>query len=47
LDSVNAEATGVPTEDVDEIVEHDPRARGDVDEVPDRTTDDDGRDPLH
>ncbi|WP_430647358.1 BCCT family transporter [Agromyces sp. GXS1127] len=47
LDAVNADAGGVATEDVDEIVDHDPRARGDVAEVPDRTTDDDGRDPLH
>jgi len=47
MDTLNAESTGVPTEDVDGIVDHDPRARGDVEEVPDRTTDDDGRDPLH
>ncbi|BDZ55377.1 L-carnitine/gamma-butyrobetaine antiporter [Agromyces marinus] len=47
LDALNAQPGGVATEDVDEIVEHDPRARGDVADVPDRTTDDDGRDPLH
>ncbi|WP_400996485.1 BCCT family transporter [Agromyces sp. GXQ0307] len=47
MDTLNAESTGVPTDDVDGIVDHDPRARGDVAEVPDRTTDDDGRDPLH
>ncbi|WP_344372994.1 BCCT family transporter [Agromyces tropicus] len=47
MESLNAEPGGVATEDVDEIVDHDPRARGDVEEVPDRTTDDDGRDPLH
>ncbi|WP_353826644.1 BCCT family transporter [Agromyces sp. SYSU T0242] len=47
MDALNAESTGVPTDDVDGIVDHDPRARGDVADVPDRTTDDDGRDPLH
>lgn len=47
MESLYAESGDVPTEEVDDMVEHDPRARGDVAEVPDRTTDDDGRDPLH
>ncbi|MFC6325700.1 BCCT family transporter [Microbacterium koreense] len=46
LDAANAEAGGVPTDDIDSIVEHDPRARGDVEDVPDPRSDDDGRDPL-
>ncbi|WP_353807516.1 BCCT family transporter [Agromyces sp. SYSU T00194] len=47
LEAEERDSIGVPTDDVDEVVEHDPRARGDVADVPDRTTDDDGRDPLH
>lgn len=47
MESLYAESREVPTVEVDDIVEHDPRARGDVADVPDRTTDDDGRDPLH
>ncbi|GLI27813.1 choline transporter [Agromyces rhizosphaerae] len=47
LEAEERDSIGVPTDDVDEVVEHDPRARGDVEDVPDRTADDDGRDPLH
>ncbi|KZE95769.1 Glycine betaine transporter OpuD [Agromyces sp. NDB4Y10] len=47
MESLYAESSGVPTDEVDDLVEHDPRAPGDVTDVPDRTTDDDGRDPLH
>jgi hypothetical protein len=43
----NADPAGVSTDDVDDLVDHDPRASGDVDAVPDRRHDDDGRDPLH
>ncbi len=32
----NAEADGVPTEDVDNVVDHDPRSANDVQDVPDR-----------
>ncbi len=46
LDATNAEPGGVPTDDIDHVVENDPRASGDVTDVPDRTSDDDGRDPL-
>ncbi|MGA7148553.1 MAG: BCCT family transporter [Microbacterium sp.] len=45
LDAENAEHSGVPTSDVDRVVEHDPRALGDVGEVPDREIDH-GGDPL-
>ncbi len=47
LEAEEQDSIGVPTDDVDEVVENDPRARGDVEDVPDRTADDDGRDPLH
>ncbi|MDE0546467.1 BCCT family transporter [Microbacterium sp. C7(2022)] len=46
LEAANAEPGGVPTVDVDSVVDNDPRARGDVEDVPDRTSDDDGKDPL-
>ncbi len=45
LDAENAEHSGVPTSDVDRVVEHDPRALGDVGDVPDREIDH-GGDPL-
>jgi choline/glycine/proline betaine transport protein len=46
LDAANAEPGGVPTDDIDSVVRRDPRSPGDVADVPDRTADDDGRDPL-
>lgn len=46
LDAANAEAGGVPTDDIDYVVDRDPRARGDAQVIPDRTRDDDGHDPL-
>lgn len=46
LEAANADPAGVPTDDVDYVVEHDPLASGDDTDIPDRTTDDDGRDPL-
>ncbi len=46
LEMENAEAGGVSTEDVDSIVEHDPRASVDAKQMPDRMADDDGKDPL-
>jgi choline/glycine/proline betaine transport protein len=45
LHAQNAEPEGVPTSDIDRVVEHDPRAAEDVDAVPDRELDD-GGDPL-
>jgi choline/glycine/proline betaine transport protein len=46
LDAINAEPGGVPTDDIDYVVDRDPRASGDSPEIPDRTSDDDGHDPL-
>ncbi|WP_111721191.1 BCCT family transporter [Homoserinimonas sp. OAct 916] len=46
LDATNAGPGGVPTGDVDYVVDRDPRARSDSPDVPDRTSDDDGHDPL-
>ncbi|WES63481.1 BCCT family transporter [Microbacter sp. GSS18] len=46
LEMENAAVGGVSTEDVDELVDHDPRAAGDSHHIPDRNADDDGKDPL-
>ncbi len=46
LAAENAEPDGVPTDDVDEIVEHDPYVSRDADEIPDRSRTARGHDPL-
>ncbi|MGV9194016.1 BCCT family transporter [Microbacterium sp. MC2] len=46
LAAENAEPDGVPTDDVDEIVEHDPYVGRDATDIPDRTRTARGHDPL-
>src|SRR5690606_5376076 len=46
LAAENAEPDGVPTDDVDSIVSHDPYVDRDADDIPDRTRTARGHDPL-